>query len=300
MTIEVSNLWKSLCADIFSSADDGFLMTFRRPGGANNRLAAWDPFDRSMRFFKFLLYTTAQRQSDRFFSLYRKLGNVDIGGPVSVSLRACNVNIDYFLSVEEFLFLDSVIDLSTIRSVVEVGAGFGRTCHALLKLCDAGRLDRYIIVDLPEVLELSRRVLALAVPDHFDKIEFVDAIGGEWKEISADLAINIDSFQEMLPSAIDVYMRELVTKARFFYLKNPIGKYDPESIGLPDSNPDKMQDVYALGYCRDVIDIFNDVALAAARARYIDAYRPAHNWRLIADRAMELFPYYQHALYASY
>jgi hypothetical protein len=253
-----------------------------------------------MRFFKFLLYTTAQRQPDRFFSLYRKLGNVGIGGPVSVSLRACEINIDYFLSVEEFLFLESALDLSGIRSIIEIGAGFGRTCHALLKLSDAGRLERYTIVDLPEVLELSRRVLAMAVPDQYQKIEFIDAVGGNWKGLSADLVINIDSFQEMLPSTIDLYMRELVSGAQFFYVKNPIGKYDPVSIGLSENDPNKMQDVYALGYCRDVVDIFSDVALAEARPRYIEAYRPAPHWRLVADWAMELFPYYHHALYASY
>jgi SAM-dependent methyltransferase len=299
MSVEVSNLWKSLCADVFSNADEEFLKVFRGPGGANGRLAAWDPLDRSMRFFKFLLYTTAQRQPDRFFSLYRKLGKVDVGGPVSITLRECDINIDYFLSVEEFLFLDSTFDLTNVRSVVEIGAGFGRTCHALLRLCDAGRLERYVIVDLPEVLELSRRFLSLVVPDQYQKIQFIDAVAGDWKGLSVDLAINIDSFQEMPTRTIDAYMNGLIAKSRFFYVKNPIGKYDPLSIGLSGNDPHKMQDVFTLGYCRNVIDIFDDVALAEARPRYIEAYRPARDWRLVADRAMELFPYYHHALYTS-
>jgi hypothetical protein len=299
MTVEVSNLWKSLCADVFSNADEEFLRVFRSPGGANGRLAAWDPLDRSMRFFKFLLYAAAQRQPDRFFSLYSKLGKVDVGGPVFVTLRGCDINIDYFLSIEEFLFLDSAVDLTNVRSVVEIGAGFGRTCHALLRLCDAGRLERYVIVDLPEVLELSRRFLSLVVPDQYQKIQFIDAVAGDWKGLSVDLAINIDSFQEMPPKTIDAYMNGLIARARFFYVKNPVGKYDPLSIGLSGNDPHKMQDVYTLGYCRDVIDIFNDVALMEARPRYIEAYRPTCDWRLVADRAMELFPYYHHALYTS-
>jgi putative sugar O-methyltransferase len=296
MTVEISNLWKTLCSDVFANTDEAFLRTFRNPGGANNRLAAWDPLDSTMRFFKFLLYTTAERQPEHFFSLYRKLGNVEIGGPVSVSLHSCAINIDYFLSVEEFMFLEASVGMSSIGSVVEIGAGFGRTCHALLAL--APRLERYTIVDLPQVLALSRSVLAQVVPDHYDKIRFIDATEGGWQEIQADLAINIDSFQEMPPSTIDAYMHGLIGKARFFYVKNPIGKYDPASIGLTKIDPQKMQDVYALGYCRDVIDIFNDAALAKARPRYLDAYRPGADWRTVADRAMELFPYYHHAVYA--
>jgi putative sugar O-methyltransferase len=299
MTVEVSDLWKSLCTDVFANIDEAFVQTFRNPGGANNRLAAWDPFDKSMRYFRFLLYTAAQRQPERFFELYRKLGKVDLGGPVAVTLHSCEINIDYFLSVDEFLFLESAVDLGAIRSVVEIGAGFGRTCHALLALCAGGPLERYYIVDLPPVLELSRRVLAQVVPEHYHKIRFIEAADeGSWEGLTADLAINIDSFQEMMPTTIDFYMRRLISRARFCYIKNPIGKYDPMSIGLPSIDSHKVQDVFSLGYCRDVVDVFNDVALADARPRFLGAYRPASNWRVIADRPMNLFPYYHHALYS--
>jgi hypothetical protein len=251
-----------------------------------------------MRYFKFLLYTAAQSQPERFFDVYRNLGNVDVGGPVSVTLHSCDINIDYFLAVGEFLFLESAIDMASIRSVVEIGAGFGRTCHALLALGDKARLEQYTIVDLPQVLELSRRVLAQVVPDQFGKIRFIDATQGSWRGLRADLAINIDSFQEMPPSTIDAYMQGLISGARYFYVKNPIGKYDPSTIGLPALDPQKMQDVFSLGYCRNVIDIFNDATLAAARPHYVEAYRPDADWRLVADRPMDLFSYYHHAIYA--
>jgi hypothetical protein len=80
-------------------------------------------------------------------------------------------------------------------------------------------------------------------------------------------------------------------------VKNPIAKYDPKTIGLTNVDGRTLQDVFSLGYCRDVIDIFNDVALDRARQAYVEAYRPASNWELLADRPMEMFPYYHHALY---
>ena len=298
MALEVSNLWKSLCADLFVNTDDSFLETFRRPGGANNRLAAWDPCDKTMRYFKFLLYTAAERQQERFFTLYRALGNVDIGQPVNVTLRSCAINIDYFLSIDEFLFVESAIDLRTVRSIVEIGAGFGRTCHAMLALSSAAQIDEYIIIDLPQILELSRHALKRLIPHHYHKVRFIDATNEkDWQGLRADLVINIDSFQEMPAATIDSYIRHLVADCRLFYVKNPIAKYDPKCIGLTLADLDQLRDVLSLGYCRDVIDIFNDVALEKARSVYLEAYRPAPNWQLVGDRPMELFPYYHHALY---
>lgn len=298
MTPETSDLWKSLSRTLFSNIDDEFIATFRRPGGANSRLATWDPFDKTMRYFKFMLYTAAERQPDRFFALYRALGRVDIGQPVSVKIRSCEINSDYLFALEEFLFLESAIKLDTVKSIVEIGAGFGRTCHAFLALADG--IERYTIVDLPDVLKLSRRVLAEVIPDHFHKVQFVDATEpAAWQNVVADLAINIDSFQEMPPATVDAYMKGLVTQCRHFYAKNPVAKYDPKCIGVVVDDLSKFKDVFSLGYCRDIIDIFDDTALATARKAYLRAYCPMPSWRLLADQPMDMFPYLHHALFCS-
>lgn len=298
MPVEIADFWKNLCANEFAKIDDAFLEQFRRPGGANNRLGSWDPFDSTMRYFKFMLYTAAARQPERFFALYAALGRVDIGQPVSVRVRSCAINIDYFLSIEEFLFLESALPLQSVKSIVEIGAGFGRTCHTLLVLCAAGRLEQYTIIDLPEVLELSRHALANLVPEYYGKLQFIDATRqAEWRGLRADLAINIDSFQEMPPSTIDSYMHDVIAHSNYFYVKNPIAKYDPRIIGLKSMDRCKLQDVFAVGYCRHVIDIFDEAALTAARADYLQAYRPGAKWRCDADRPVEMFPYYHHALY---
>jgi hypothetical protein len=296
MTTETSELWRSLSSTLFANVDDAFVAQFRRPGGANNRLGAWDPVDRTMRYFKFLLYTVAERQPDLFFSLYSTLGCVDIGAPIFVKMRSCAINIDYLLSVQEYLFLESTAVFSTTRSIIEIGAGFGRTCHTLLTLVE--QIERYTIIDLPNVLELSRRVLSQAVPQHINKIRFIDATDNKaWRGLAADLAINIDSFQEMLPATIDSYMKELIASCSSFYVKNPVAKYDPACIGISVENPESFQDVFSLGYCRDVIDIFDDAALAKARSIYLEAYRPGADWRCVAQEPMAIFPYYLHALY---
>jgi putative sugar O-methyltransferase len=291
---KTSALWRSLTSSLFASVDDAFVDSFREPGRANSRLASWDPFDNTMRYYKFMLFNAAEQQPDVFFDLYRNLGPVDIGNPVSITVRGCKVNIDYLFSVEEFMFVAQHLNIRTLRSVIEIGAGFGRTCHAILAL--APSVAQYTIVDLKNVMELSRRVLKKAVPAHFHKITFIDAEDVKHSHtLTADLAINIDSFQEMPASTIDGYMTGIVDKCKYFYVKNPIGKYRPESIGLKLDEA-RFHDVFSLGYCRDLVDIFDDESLKAARAAYVAAYRPA-GATLIADKSMNLFPYLHHALY---
>ena len=293
-----SDLWNTLTASLFANVDDTFVAQFRKPGGANSRLAAWDPFDRTMRYFRFMLFNACEGQPDRFFDLYAALGDTLIGSPVTVKVRGLDINIDHLFSVEEFMFVDRAIGASAVTSVVEIGAGFGRTCQAFLAL--APSVERYTIVDLPNVLGLSRRVLQKVMPDKFDRIAFVDATDrSAWQGLKADLAINIDSFQEMSPETIDAYRAGILRHARHVYIKNPIGKYAPESIGIKVDDPAKFHDVFNLGYCREVVDIFDDASLAVARKAYLDAYRPAPGWRTLAEESLDMFRYLHHVLYGA-
>jgi hypothetical protein len=100
----------------------------------------------------------------------------------------------------------------------------------------------------------------------------------------------------MPPATVKAYLDGLVSRCQNFYIKNPVGKYEPASIGL-DIDTAKFNDVFSLGLCHDVIDIFNDEALARARKIYLDAYRPGPSWQLVAQQPMSMVPYLQHALY---
>lgn len=301
MDKKVSTQWQTLLREQFLEVDDRFLATFRAPG-SNNRFAAWNPFEPSTRYFKSLLFVTAARQSPRFFDAYRRLANRGLGDPLTVRCRGCEIDADYLAAVEEWEFLYDAGVLDKAQTVVEIGAGFGRTCHTLLTLAPAIR--RYLIIDLEPMLRLSRAYLRRVVPNaevtfiaHDDNVEIAKIA-----ELRPDLVINIDSFQEMLPQVVDAYMTGVVRHGSHFYCKNPIGKYPPAAVGLSDPGGDVLRDVFSLGLCRDVIDIFDDGALQAARETFVRAYRPppastGTQFRLTASKVMELFPYFQHALY---
>ena len=148
MTTKPSNLWTNITSTQFQNIDDDFVNQFRIPGGPNARLAAWDPYDKSMRYYKFLLYNSARGKNLEFFKAYKKIKNVNVGQPPSVNVGGCNINIDHLFAVEEALFIRGAL-YSEIKSVVEIGAGFGRTCQALLGIEPA--IQIYTIIDLPEI-----------------------------------------------------------------------------------------------------------------------------------------------------
>ena len=299
--MKTSKLWDSLAKNQFAKIDGSFLANFREPGNANNRLAAWDPFDKSMRYFKFLLFHQIQKKDREFFSNYAKIGLTSLGKPITInSPSGEKINIDHFFAIEEYTFLNANIKFDRIGHVVEIGAGFGRTAQALIKL--AAKIKKYTIIDIPKVLTLSATYLENVLnKDEFSKLEFVNALSlsnGNYKLSNIDLVINIDSFQEMPAETIRYYFQHVINNSRFFYSKNTVGKYTPELVGLYDMDPNQMLDVFSLGFSVDVIDIFNEAELTTARQKHVKQYCP-EDFSAISQKPLGIFPYYLNVLYGN-
>jgi hypothetical protein len=78
----ISDLWQHISAEQFRRAkDDDFIATFRRPGGANNRLAAWDPIDKTMRYYKSMMFTEAVGKPPRFLNSIARLPTSSLAIP---------------------------------------------------------------------------------------------------------------------------------------------------------------------------------------------------------------------------
>jgi putative sugar O-methyltransferase len=89
------------------------------------------------------------------------------------------------------------------RTVLEVGAGYGRTAFALLSLNPSAT---YTIVDIEPAISISRWYLTeLFGPD---RVTFVPADHLERLDGSTfDLGISISSLQEMTPAQVDLYLK---------------------------------------------------------------------------------------------
>ncbi len=296
-----SKLWSQLAKERFSKIDEKFLVDFRETGKPNNRLASWDPFDETMRYYNFLLFHQLQTKDDIFFDNYEKIGNTSLGNPVELSVRSgAKINLDHFFSIEEYTFLNKYIHSEEIKNIVEIGAGFGRTAQALIKLVKG--IHNYTIIDIPEVLSLSACYLEKVLTnEEYQKISFINAytINDENCDFSStSLVININSFQEMPKETVMYYFEKIIYHSNYFYTKNAVGKYKPELIGLHGVNEETLQDVFELGLSTDIIDIFNEVDLQEARLKHIELYRPNKSFLVIAEEPLGIFPYYHNVLYA--
>jgi hypothetical protein len=107
----------------------------------------------------------------------------------------------------------------------------------------------------------------------------------------------------MTPDVIEYYFENFVNHSKFFYCKNPIGKYLPESVNITPNSHIDQKSVFQLGYCQNIVDIFNDVSLKEARKNYLSKYAPKvkHNdnpiFKLVHHESLEIIPYYHHALW---
>lgn len=243
-------------------------------------------------FFKHLLLDVATTEAPAVLDCFRRIGNTSLGAPLTVEVGNLRIDLDYLLAAQEAAFLlESVV---RVKDVVEVGGGFGRTCHALMR--NLG-LDRYTIVDLPETLALSRAYLREVLePAEFARVAFIPNESAH-EAPKADLWLNIDSFAEMEPGVVRAYLDMVDQRARFFYSRNPVCKYTTEMIGAAEASKESVAAAMASGICRELADIFSETALAPMRTAAEDAYRPSAAWSLRRSRPSTPYRYYQHLLF---
>ena len=265
-----NNTFKDFCLD-----------NFRAIGGCNNRLGTWDPITNNSRYYRALIHefyiyldslyrhsNGLEIQSDGIIGVLSKVNNQGIGRPVTIRVDRTDISLDYLLAVEEYLFCKEAISQS--RRILEIGPGFGRTCHLILSLED---IESYTIVDLPEILSISYHYLRQALPARqFAKVKFTEA--GRHNEITdLDLVINIDSMQEMPSNVAEEYLRFIACSAKRFFTKNALGKYSPSCIDIqqqPDSSSE-MSHALNMGLVKEIYPLFD----SEARTRAVETYHRA-------------------------
>lgn len=301
-----SGLWELVAPSMADAAER--IERFRAPGGANSRLAHWEPRESTLRWFRSYLQVAAQNMSPSDLEVLTHIQNMSIGDPVTVTIDAppsgepLELSLDYVFAAEELGFLRRALPVSMNFEpavVVELGAGFGRTAHVFLTVLPS--IETYVVVDLPETLSLSRAYLRAALPSRlWSKLVFIDARmleGGIAPYIDhIDLALQIDGFQEMAQSSIDNYYTNLMCHAQLVFLSNPVGKYLPETAGILDVDPAIFSEVSRLGRCCALVDPWDSRDLAHVRQDYIEAYRPS-GFDIVASEPSRLRPFYQHVLY---
>ncbi|GAA0358073.1 putative sugar O-methyltransferase [Actinoallomurus spadix] len=267
-----------------------------KSGSPNHKIALWNPAANGIRYLKTLIYNLASGLGPDGWSRLRRIRNREIGDPFSVTIDGESVCLDYLQAVLELEFIEEEIDLAGAR-VLEIGAGYGRTCHAMLGNHD---LVSYHIIDLPNTLGLSRTYLRAALDDEqFAKVTFItvdeldDALGPH----RFDLAININSLTEMPLDTVRNYLALIDGRCAAFYVKNPVGKYMDKSLDGHAQGDEAVRMAMETGPLRQVVDIDDSRAVEAAVPAFLAAYRPGDRWTCVADGWAVPWTFFWQAVY---
>ncbi|MFE9650535.1 putative sugar O-methyltransferase [Streptomyces sp. NPDC006365] len=268
-----------------------------RADDANFRLTLWDPRTNGVRYLKTLLYSAAGRLSPLEREQLRRISHRDVGGPITVRHGGEEIDMDYLRAVQEVGYLAERVRLDGAR-IVEIGAGYGRTGHALMTAHDVAE---YHIVEQEESLPLARAYLRTVLdPEQFAKVSFHSATdAADTFPYDVDLAINIDSFACMPPDAVRGYLRLVDERCRAFYVNGPVGKFLDKELDNHARGADEVATALSNGLLTEVIDIFDSEAVHEQSRRFVSVYAPGDRWECAAEAATPVWSYYWQALYRS-
>lgn len=286
----VSPMWQ-LINERFPPTDD---LTGFKSGAANFKLALWNPETNGVRYLKALIYNLCSTLTDDNWWHLARIENRQVGDPFTVTYKGEDVCLDYLQAVLELEFITNSLELEG-GSILEIGAGYGRTCHAILSHHD---IEVYYILDLEPCLKLSRNYLRTVLDEaQFSKIQFVSIENVHIIEAKQfGLCLNIDSFAEMETETVRYYLDYIARNCTYFYVKNPVGKYfDPSLSTTQDKH--EVELALSTGLMQTVIDIHNYSAIVWQVPRFVDSYRPGHDWHCLAHAWARPWSYYWQAIY---
>jgi len=135
-----------------------------------------------------------------FISEYNLGDSMIIGSPTT--LRYVKVLVD----------LVKLFDVDKIKTVTEIGVGYGGQCRILM---NALPIERYNLVDLPEVLALTEKFLT--VLDVAGDIRYLDGTH-LYHNAPCDLFISDYAFSELAKPVQDMYIEKIISKAKAGYV----------------------------------------------------------------------------------
>lgn len=158
------------------------------------------------------------------------------GNPPFLSFQGKRISQDILNSILEYLSISDGCDIGKVRSVLEIGAGSGRTSFCLLKLLPA---VKYIVVDIPPALFISQRYLSSVCKDKkvfaFRPFKFFGEVEDEFRASDIiflmpdqinllpdkiiDLFLAIDCLHEMKKEQVGLYFNHVDRLANHFFFK---------------------------------------------------------------------------------
>lgn len=141
----------------------------------------------------------------------------ELGQPLPVFWRGRLISQDLANSALEVAAIRRALGDRTPRSIVEIGAGYGRTAYVLMSLFPQAS---YTVIDIDPAAQLSRWYLSGLFPER--QIQFLKPEEASQMETgSGDLSVSISSLQEMTRQQVEGYLAfiDRVSAGGIVYLK---------------------------------------------------------------------------------
>lgn len=146
------------------------------------------------------------------------LKNDNIGNPLryeyynDLAHATCSATVLKY--IKTLIDLHEYFDMKSIKSITEIGCGYGGQCRIIMSKYPN---IKYYIVDLPEVLELTKKYL-LKLNMDISNIKFI----ADWEvnniDLYTDLVISDYSFSELTKDEQDKYLNRIISKSKNGYI----------------------------------------------------------------------------------
>lgn len=205
---QIDNKYKNIC--LLSSKDDLYFNSFKRNPDYNVILEHVS-YELGKDYYYHSLNINKKEFSDHYIDVMKKIDF--LGSPRRYSYEGIGeispTILRYYSVMGDIERLYGSLDNKTI---VEIGAGYGgqsmmiQSCH---------NIKKYIIVDLPEVIELIKTFLK---KNNVNLLKYEFYSFPDIPEIESDFLISNYAFSECPKYIQDVYINNLINKTKSFYM----------------------------------------------------------------------------------
>jgi len=206
--------WRWRCAALRESHQLRFLFTHSSPAtffrclfssaslsGSGWDGVSWPRRERWLYVYAVRLLWEYALKSDELGVL--KLPEPELGNPLPVYWKGRLISQDLANSALEASLIARSRYGTSPRSIVEVGAGYGRTAYALLSVFPDAT---YTVVDIEPALTISRWYLTSLLPAK--RLQFMrPSDTGRLGDASIDLVVSVSSLHEMRFDQVEAYLR---------------------------------------------------------------------------------------------
>lgn len=131
------------------------------------------------------------------------------GNPLAIEYKGRLVSIDLAASISEYALISKLIPCDDIKTIHEIGGGYGRLAYLIHQIHPD---IKYRFYDIEPSLSLAKRYLNSVLSDN--KIEFMKP---DQMIDNCDLLLAMDCLHEMTKECVSNYFSYADTHARYFY-----------------------------------------------------------------------------------